>query len=1130
MKGMPCRCASAALVIAAGGAWLPVSAQLVARATYSEAGSFEIPAAGLQSPREPTALAVDSAGYLHVVDREGGVFVFGPDGTPRTTYGSEHLSGPVAIAFDDRNAAYVVDSDAHNVRVFDAGTLWYTIGGADGPARLGSPVDVAIGPGGFVHVLDEAGPAIRVFSRDGVFIRAIELGSQLGEAVALAIDGDGTLLIASATVPDRVYTLPSFSALPWTGATAPGTLRFGATGKLVSVASDRRGTIVALDADDGRLWGGQRVEPDETSLDRPIYGGLGSGRGSFRAPVDVAFAGGRDLLILDRELRKVERIELSDSEPTADLAFDFPVRVSDLPSDLDRAVLGVAGRADGSTHMVIGWNEGRSILVAAGVEGRFTDFFGRSFRAFTLPEQLPQDGSFGTTLQNAARDVAFNDTLLVIVEESEDRFTVYDRRDGSSLGSYGDEYGDDRRLRGPTGVAIFSDGSIVVADHGNDRVAVFSADLATLLGDFSFLAVEGVAVSPSDRLFAWDETGQRLAEIPLDGTPIREVEASLVPGPVRDLDFDAAGNLFLLERGTSRVSVVSAALDRVFVRFGGRDPELEAAHVSTDAAGNVYVASLDLERTHVYRWDLDLPALADVTLTLTSGGASAMWQPIDSPFLDGYRVLGANAPDGDYRVIASTRSSSASFDVAHGDGIRWVRVAPMTIAGALADGSEPLPLRHLDLRAAAADGEAGLVVGNMRDIERLVQEGSVRVGDDVAQELQWLALDAEVELGYLQEAVARGPALEGWTGDDGGLRLNERLARAYAELGIHEEAYDHAVKALERMPAADRSAEEGFELLSLAVAAAAATGHHEAVITLGEELLPNVAPEEEYRLIAHVAEAHLQTRHGEIALRMADGLLQRDLAGEVRPSADARTDLGWTGVRAAIGVGDSTAVERWRAQAGASLSGERLARFHVLMGGFWLEQDDPDAARASLDALAATSDPAVLQEPATIDLSLGIYRALQEADVGTGEAGLRFLTEYADALPPDAERLEAMYRDSLAVFAVREETRAKLRPGLTAWAAANFVDLIRFFETLLTDGGLTVEQEVLSRALLASAYADVGQTGAARESLEAILRLDPAYDAQAANVEAEALFGVHPFSPALVQLLQELQTGDPPRS
>ena len=1122
MRG--CTRLAAALCAAAIGSTAPTAAQLVARATYVNEGSFPLPAPGSQSVREPVALATDLQGRVHIVDRSGQVFVYAADGSPDSSYGAGVLAEPIAVAFDSEGTAYVLDRNRRLVQAFEGGEHTYTIGGGGGPARLGDPRDLAVGPAGFVYVLDRSGPTIRIFGRDGAFVRGVGLESVIENPTSIAVDGDGTMLLASSSVANRIYALRPFWELPWTGLLAPDVLEVGATGEPVAVATDGGGTAVLLDADAGRLWGGQRIEPDNGLLGRPIYGGQGTGRGSFREPVDVAFTSDRHLLVLDRELRKVERVALSDLERPRVLRAEFPIRVSQLPPDVDvGAVIDVHGAPGSDLDLAITTNRGRGLAVVRADPGGYTDYYGRRFEAFMLRDGLT-GASFSASFGDAAGDVALNDTLLVVAEPDEDRFSVFDLRNGSSLGSYGDNYRDDRRLNDPTGIDLLSDGSVVVADKGNNRVVVFSPDLASLVVQFQFVDVQGVAVSPEDRLFAWDESGLRVVEIRAADFVLTPLDRAVVPGPVRDIDFDPAGNLFMLESRSSRVSVISASLDRVFIRFGGRDPDLRAEYVSVDATGNVYVGSPERGRTSVYRWDLDLPRLANVDVTLTARGVAASWDPIESPFLAGYELQAADAPDGTYDPVASTTEHSVSTEISSDAMTRWVRVAPVTIAGTRARPSDPVRLVHLDMRSADAADDPGMVLGYRRHLDSLASAGALSIGDDVAQELEWRALDAEVELGYYAEAIAREAALEGWTGDDGGYLVHSRLARAHAEMGNAERVLAHAKAALELVAAADRGSDEALDLMRLALQSAYEAGDYATVTELGEEIRGSIAADEEHELLVRMAAARLEVGQAGAALQMADELRLREASGDIQAVGDAPGELAWTALRAAIRLNDTEAVERWRGQAETSATGDRLSRFHVLMGTFALRRGDLEGAKTSINYFRALQDAEAYQEPAAIELSMGLYRALQEQDAASRQAGLAFLSDYQQSIPASAGDLAQQYADSLALFTDREATKAKLGPGFQAWQSANFVAMIQFFEGVLANGAdLTLQQELLARSLLAGAYIDIGRPEAAREALQTILALDPDYDTQAANVEASALYGVEPFNGSLSQLLLQLR-------
>lgn len=1112
-------------IFAVLGLGSPVSAQIVARATYVNDGSFELPAPGTAAPTEPVAMAVGFDGAIHIADRRGPVFVFEASGAPARSYGSGELGEPLAIAVDDRGAPYVLDGNPKQVQVFrPSGELWYTIGGSrNGPARLNDPVDIAIGPSGFVYVLDKSEPSVRVFARDGLFVRGISLEQQIEDPVALTVDGDGTILVASGRDAGRIFHLPPFFDVPWQGTTPTGSLSIGASGDITSVVTDGMGTVIALDSDDRRLWGGQRIEPEPATLARSIYGGVGTGRGSFRKPVDVAFTPERHLLVLDRDLRKVERIALAESEPVRELSFGYPIHVSHLPPDfVTGAVLEVAGPAAGLNRLVMSSLEGRNLSLTEIPEERFKDFFDVGFRSLS-PPGAAQSPMFQTSLGDALGTVALNDTLLVIAEPDEDRFLVFDLRDGRSLGAYGEEYQDDRELNKPRGIDLFPDAGIVIADHGNDRIAVFSPDIASLIASFPFPAVQGVAVSPTGELFAWDETGLRVAQIPFDGAPPRPLAPSLLPGPIHDIAFDAAGNLFLLERETSRVSVVDSSRERVLVRFGGRDTNLKASHISADDAGNVYVASLEQSATHAYRWDISLPELENVTVTLTSDGATVSWSPMTSPYLAGYRILATRSDDEPFEIVASTTESTAHVSV-HGENpIRWVRVAPITIAGALVSETEPVPLLHLDVLEAAAGGQSNEVLARMGDLEKQMEEGLLGLSPELAQKLQWHAMVAEVALGMFAEAADREVDLEGWTGGDHGWSVSRVLAHIHHQLDNQADVLDHSVGALDVIPDSERGSQAEIDLLRMAVGAAFMTGAYHEVTELGQRYLANIEPDDEYELRMRLAGSWLELGQPAQALAIADDLLQRESDGEIAIFGDDRTALGWTAFKSAIALAEDEAVERWGSRIEPELDIAQLAQFHLLLGVFRLEHGRVDAARERLTSVSLLGDPNLLREPETINLSLGIYRILQDADSVNHSAGLDFLEKYADNVPVSLVDLRSLYSDSLAAFTVREETKARLGDGLLAWRDADFAAQVTFFEGVLQRGQLTREQEILARSLLASGHANVSRPEAATFELRAILTLEPDFDPMTLNEEAEALYAVRPFNGSLLALLDELR-------
>ncbi len=1099
--------------------------QIAARATYVSDGSFDLPPVGPTSPRDPTAIAVAPDGALHIVDRRGQVMVFDRAGAPMRAYGAESLDQPVAIAFDDAGRAYVLDHGLEQVLVYDRqGELQYVIAGSRGGAsRLNDPVALALGPRGFVYVLDKGDPSVTVFSRDGAFVRQLGLGPVIGNPIGVAVGGDGRIFVADKDGGAQVFTLPPFSDVAWQGPSAPQVLSLGAVEEAAAITVDGSGTLVVLDGEQGQVWGGSRLDPAAAPQTRALYGGVGRGRGSFRDPVGVAFTPERHLVVLDRDLRKVERIALAEGGDAPRLEWSYPIRVSQLPPDPAGAVTAVEPGADGTALFVIASAGGRGLRVERLTSERFEDLFGGAFESYLIPETVgPETLVMG--FQRTPGMMTFNDTLLVVTEPDEDRFAVFDARDGMSIGTFGRDYDDDRRLNKPVGVALFSDGSVVIADRDNHRVVVFSADLTSLLASFPLREAWGVALSSDDELFAWAEEGLSIVRIPLDGGPHETVAAGLLAGPVQDIKFDTQGNLFILEQETSRVTVLDSNLERVLVRLGGRDSRFEATHLSLDALGNVYLANLEEGRTLVYRWDARLPELETLRVALSADAMRFSWDQVGSDYLWGYRLSGATSRQGPFTAIATTRGGGFDFPLDEDFEYRWLRVDPVSIAGTASASDEPIPLAHLVAREAAAREAHVEVLDAVARAESLTDQGVLTLAPDIAQEVQWYGFSAEFQLGRFAEAVAREEALEGWMGEDRGFELHRRLALAHAGVDQHDSALASARRALQVIPLRDRSGDGGLELLQLGLAAAFEAGAFEDLVTFGEELQGRIAPDREFQFFARLAAGHLALENPRRAHQIAMVVLEADRAGRIIAYDEDRPELYWVAFQASLAVEDNELMELWAGEFAPYVTGDRRRLYFEALSRYRASQGQGVQALANfLELLDTDPGPQFFTDSTTVALTLDIFRALQDGDSEGHTAGLTFLADYAADLPREAEELRLAYQDSIAVFTPREETRARLGEGFQYWDEANFVELIRFFEQTLELGGLTPEQETISRALLAGAYQSAGRGEDAVSTYRGILDLDPFFEIEPMVERVEELYGVTVFDLPAIERFRDIR-------
>ncbi len=140
--------------------------------------------------------------------------------------------------------------------------------------------------------------------------------------------------------------------------------------------------------------------------------------------------------------------------------------------------------------------------------------------------------------------------------------------------------------------------------------------------------------------------------------------------------------------------------------------------------------------------------------------------------------------------------------------------------------------------------------------------------------------------------------------------------------------------------------------------------------------------------------------------------------------------------------------------------------------------------------------------------SFSIYRQLR--DSGQPEDALEFMRLYTQSMPetvPAALRNE--YADSITVFA----TRARLEPGFEHWRRANYAQVVGFFERLLTQGGLSTEQKVISWQILAAAYYAFGRRVQAEDTFREIFNLRRNFDLSREIPRLARLYGLEIYTP-----------------
>ncbi|HSW28819.1 MAG TPA: 6-bladed beta-propeller [Longimicrobiales bacterium] len=1100
----------AGMMLATGSA----AAQPVSKASFLAEGSFALPADGGGSLERPVAIAWAPSGEIHVADERGTVTVFDAGGRALRTYGVEGLEKIAGLAVDGAGRSYVLDPDKKTVLVFDeGGQVVHRIGAeGDEAGLLKEPLDVAVGPAGLVYVLDKGRKGVQIFSLDGTFLHDILLPAVVKEPRALGVGPSGRIYVAVKDVPGSLVQLPDLTAaLSALDAPATGTgslaLRGGTLREPVAVIGMPTGTVVAADRESGVLWSADGTGATPVGSDDRLYGGKGSGRGSFRRLVDVALAGTDELLLLDRDDRKVERVRLVlEATRPAETPQDYPLQFQGVEPELGPGVLGSAPTGRGTVWYALADAEGRNLRVVEAELAERPGAFGNTIRV-PAPARGTSAHTFGQTVERAG-SVALNDTLLVVSEPRRNRFHVFDLRTDQPIGVFGDNYSDDRRLRSPRGVALFADGRIAVADHDNGRVAVFSADVATLLGTFPLPKAEGVAISPQGRVFAWDEEGIAAGEVPLGGGLISSLPPSMAGGGVAAMATDREGNLYLLRRGSGRVAVADSSLGRLVARVGSQKGLEKGDRLTVDVDGNIYATDSEGARSVVLRWGVDVPEVPSVKASWRPGATELAWEALAGSFITGYQVEGAVSEDGPWASVSAPRDAKVRVE---GSERRWFRVAARTLTGAVGRFSPPAPGLHLAAGAAfaARDWEGARTLG--LEALRTLEAGEVTADASVAPTLVWQGFVAAHEAGDYQGVLEWQKRLGSGPGAAQRFEHAFRLADTHRHLGDLPAATDEALRAIGLAAHAGSGASAGqLGALRRTVFDDATTlGRWSDVVAVGEELLKGGGASD-LETVVRLARAHLK----EGSPARAEELARSGL--EAAGAEDQRRTFNSLAFIAATELGNVEAAKGYSAAVGDSVPASLYADFESALTRLKVADGDVAGARAELLAFLfrEESDIRALGDPAVARTALLVYAGLIES--GDPEGGRRMLDTLVVAIPPDlGDAREALVRQADSTAAVAD-TRVKLGEGFGFFRDALLRDALRFFQAADARTDLDVDQRLIVKEILAAVFHSLGRVEDADTAFRGVFQVDPEYVLTDHLAHVQETYGLVVFTPEML--------------
>lgn len=571
------------------------------------------------------SLAIDPAGgvYLGNFADDPRILKVEPSGTIRTIagtgtkgYSGDHgparkaqLWSAQGLAVDGAGNLYIADTGNHRVRKIDsAGTITTIAGngtqdstGDGGPAAQAQfrfPVDIAIDRSGNIYVAEAEGRRVRKIDQNSQITTVAGTGvegfsgdggpaaqAQLGFPLAIAVDDSGNLYIVDS---DRIRKVDASGTI--TSIAGTGAHRFTGDGGPATaaelngsegVAADHAGSIYIADSNNNRIRkidAGGRISTIAGSGTQGFSGDGGPATtAQLASPTSVAVDRDSNIYIGDQGNHRVRKVDQNGTISTlAGTGPSYPgdglpatQAVLQYPKCVDFDKVGRLYIVDSMNHRLRRVNEDGKIttIAGSGVDG----FSGDGSQA--VDAQLNQPGGF---VIDPAGNVYIADMVNHRVRKvtPDGKITTFS---GIGRGSFSGDNGPATAadLRFPIGLALGSDGSLYIAEGGNDRIRrVDPAGIITTVVGNGARGISG------------------------DGGPAAQAQL-FAPGHIH---FDRHGNLFIADRGNNRIrrvdpaGIITTVAGNGAEGFSGdggpaRDARLNFPWaVTVDDMGNLYIA------------------------------------------------------------------------------------------------------------------------------------------------------------------------------------------------------------------------------------------------------------------------------------------------------------------------------------------------------------------------------------------------------------------------------------------------------------------------------------------------------------------------------------------------------------
>ncbi|MBI3547889.1 MAG: tetratricopeptide repeat protein [Elusimicrobia bacterium] len=609
-----------------------------------------LPSITLEDVARPGAVAASLSRVYLIDEKKDALLIYNDEGkliksVGRSGSDKTGFSGAKGLAVASDGRVYVADTDNSRVQMLTADGEFLGSFGGKGSAmgQMKYPQSVAVGTDGRVYVADSGNGRINVYTDEGVFLYAIgKKGKMDGE-----IDYPARVMVDPG---DNVFVLDSGNTR---------IARYNARARFES-QMNLMGTDFVVDAFgffyvlDPRAYKVREQDPAGTM--QGVFGSKGNALGQFKNARSIGISPDGTICVVDQELKRVLRVQLTSKLKTATVPPDPAPRLSVAGPTMawKGAATALAARED----MVFAYMSKEGNFVGLDKAGKIGLVFGKAGK-----DEQSTRGS---------RGFAASEKHGFFVSDTDgDKLQRFDSK-GNFLMSFAASSGffdskkKEGRVKAPQGAAVNEKGMLYVANVKNKRVEVFSKEGAYLfsigpnVGPLELQEPVGVAWDKAGFVYILDKSLKKILKCePSGGFVLAWGEPGDGPTQLQEpvaLAFDGQSYVFVLDRGAGRVSVFGQDGTWVtnFFAQGRDDRGLEDPAAIAVLGSELFIADPDKSRVASFALHPRLAPPVALSSTVVEGIVTLKWKPSTNAWADGYRILRSTSLAGHFDAIATT--------------------------------------------------------------------------------------------------------------------------------------------------------------------------------------------------------------------------------------------------------------------------------------------------------------------------------------------------------------------------------------------------------------------------------------------------------------------------------------------